>query len=173
MNEMDKFSETLARLIAGSKQAQLRFATCKSVDWGNKTMTAVGVNDDAPYEDVQLGFGYVDVKPKVDTICLIGILEGKEALSFLVNAEDVELVEVKAGKIVYNEGVTGVVKSDKLTEKINTLEDDLNSLKDVFKTWAVAPNDGGSALKIASSTWANQAITETKQSDIEDAKILH
>jgi len=105
MSELDKLKENLLRLTGGAKQAQLRFATCKSVNWQEKTMTAVGVSDDVDYEGVQLGFGYVDVKPAKDSICLIGILEGKEALTFLINAENVELVEIKASDtIIINEG---------------------------------------------------------------------
>jgi hypothetical protein len=173
MSEIDKFSGNISRLIAGSRQAQLRFAVCKSVNWDEKTMTALGVSDEVPYEDVQLGFGYVDIKPKAETMCLIGILEGKEALTFLINAEDVERAEVKADKIVFNEGTTGLAKSDKVTEKINALERDLNSLKTVFKSWVTVPQDGGAALKTAVAGWMGQSLVETKQTDIEDTKIVH
>jgi hypothetical protein len=173
MSEIDKFSENISRLISGSRQAQLRFAVCKSVNWEERTMTATGVSDGAPYEDVCLGFGYVDVKPKVDTVCLIGILEGEEALTFLINAEEVELASVKAGKIIFNEGGPGLVKADVITGKINVLERDLNSLKNVFKTWITVPNDGGASLRTAAASWAGSAIAETKQADIEDIKILH
>ncbi|MDR1155298.1 MAG: hypothetical protein LBL04_11375 [Bacteroidales bacterium] len=173
MSEIDKFSENIFRIAGGSRQAQLRFAVCRSVDWEDRTMTAVGVSDEVPYEGVQLGFGYIDVKPKVDTVCLIGILEGREALSFLINAEDVELVEVKADRIVFNGGKLGVCMSDKIAEKLNALKDDLNSLKTAFKGWTVALNDGGGALKTATLDWANRTAGTTNRSDIEDAKILH
>jgi hypothetical protein len=173
MSEIDKFYENISRIVGGSRQAQLRFAICKSVDWEDRTMTAIGVSDDVPYEGVQLGFGYTDIKPSVDTVCLIGILEGKEALSFLINAEGVELVEIKADKIVFNGGALGLSMSDKIADKLNLVKDDLNDLKTVFKNWVVAPNDGGSALKAAATAWANKTMKAIERSEIEDAKITH
>jgi hypothetical protein len=128
MSELDKFADIFQRRLEGAKQAQLRFAVCKSVNWGDKTMTAVGVSDDVSYEGVQLGFGYIDIKPKKETVCLIGILEGKEALAFLINAEDVELVEVKSGTIEINGGTNGgLVKINELTDKLNALVNSFNS----------------------------------------------
>jgi hypothetical protein len=173
MSEIDKLADIFSRRLEGARQAQLRFVICKSVDWGEKTMTATGVSDDVDYEGVQLGFGYVDIKPKPDTVCLIGILEGKEALTFLVNAEEVELVEVKAGTVIFNGGELGFVKSDALVRKLNALEDGLGDLKKVFNSWVVVPNDGGTALKSAAAAWAGQTITKTGRTDIEDEKLLH
>lgn len=67
----------------------------------------------------------------------------------------------------------GLVKSAELTSKLNTVEGDLNDLKQAFLSWVVSPNDGGAALKAASATWAGTPITETQQSDIENENVKH
>ena len=174
MNEVDKLAENISRKVTGAKQSQLRFAICEEVDWENKTMTAVGVSDDVPYYGVQLGFGYCDIQPAIGTICLIGILEGKEAYTFLINAEKVDLVEINAKKIVANCGEnSGLVKIAELTRKMNVLENDLNTLKNAFNSWIPITQDGGSALKTAISGWSGSQIEVTKQSDVENDKITH
>ena len=155
MSELDKFADIFQRRLHGVKQAQLRFAVCKSVNWSEKTMTAVGVSDDAPYKGVQLGFGYVDIKPKKDTVCLIGILEGREALTFLINAEDVELVEVKSGTIEINGGKNGgLVKIKELTDKLNLLVNIFNSHTHTVATTGTAAAQSGTASPTASRAQA-------------------
>lgn len=68
----------------------------------------------------------------------------------------------------------GLIKIEELVSKINALESDLNSLKDVFSTsWTPVANDGGAALKLAAATWYGQAITETQVSDLENETIQH
>jgi len=58
--------------------------------------------------------------------------------------------------------------------KLNAIEEDLNSLKQVFSTtWVVSPSDGGAALKTAASTWAGDTFTLTQDSDIENDKVKH
>lgn len=174
MDDIDRLAENMKRTADGARQAQIRFVECVSVDWDGKTMTAKGTGDGVEYPDVILGFGYSDIKPAVGSVCLIGIIEGQEVATFLINAEDVELVETKAGKIVFNGGDNaGLVKVKELTQRINTLEKDLNTLKTVFSAWVPTPNDGGAALKTAAATWAGRQIPVTRQPDIEDTKIQH
>lgn len=174
MDEIDKLVLSIKRVADGAKQAQIRFVECTSVDWENKTMNAVGQGDDVEYMDVMLGFGYVDIKPAIGSVCLIGIIDGQEVSTFLINAETVDLVETKSKKIVYNDGSNnGLVKVKELTEKVNTLERDLNQVKKMFAAWTPVAYDGGASLKVTVATWAAKQITETKQSDIEDTKITH
>jgi hypothetical protein len=174
MDEIDKLVLSIKRVSDGAKQAQIRFVECTSVDWENKTMTAKGTDDNVEYLDVVLGFGYVDIKPSPGSVCLIGIIDGQEVFTFLINAENAERVETKAGEIVYNGGKNaGLVKVKELTAKINALEKDLNSLKQIISMWVPVPRDGGASLKAAITQWCGQRITETKQAEIEDAKITH
>lgn len=172
--DIDRLALSLISAGHQPQVAQMRFATCTSVDWDNRTMEAKGVSDELPYYDVMLGFGYVDIKPKTGTMCLIGIIEGHSAYTFLINAEEVEEVQVKAENIVINDGEnSGVVKIEALTDKLNALEKAINGLKTQLKTWTPVPNDGGTALKGAITAWAAQSITETKVEDIENDKLKH
>ena len=144
----------------------MRWVVCKSVNWAEKTMDCVGSGDDLEYFDVALGFGSVDTKPVIESDCLIAILEGHESVAFLMYANEVELLQ-------FNGGENGLAKVDKLTEKINALENDINNLKTVFTTWVTAPSDGGAALKLAASSWYGTALAVTTKNELEDTKIMH
>jgi hypothetical protein len=67
----------------------------------------------------------------------------------------------------------GMAKVEALTEKINNLENDLNTLKQVFATWVTIPEDGGAALKAAAAEWAGDLLTVTNRSDIENTNLTH
>jgi hypothetical protein len=172
MSELDKFQELFTRKVESAKQAQLRFVTCKSVNWDEKTMTATGVSDDVDYEGVQLGFGYVDVKPAIGTVCLIGILEGQESMTFLINAENVELVELSVNNTITINGGTldGLVIVNALVEKINRLEDKLKNHQHVYLAYPSTPTltTPASALVPPDSTLV---FDNTKKEDIENEKI--
>ncbi len=174
MDAIGKLVENLKRGNDGARQAQIRFVECVSVDWDNKTMDAKGTGDGVEYLDVILGFGYSDIKPVIGSLCLIGIIDGQEVVTFLINAEEVELVETKAEKIVFNGGKNaGLVKVKELTEKVNVLEKDLNLVKAIFAAWVPVPMDGGASLKSVIAQWAGQQIKVTQQTDIEDKIITH
>lgn len=80
--------------------------------------------------------------------------------------------ELAADGVVLNGGkLGGAVKVEELTTRLNTIEKDINALKNVFSAWVVAPQDGGAALKGAASTWAGQSLTLTKREDYENEKV--
>lgn len=80
--------------------------------------------------------------------------------------------ELTADGVVLNGGkLGGSVKVEELTTRLNTIEKDINALKNVFSAWVVAPQDGGAALKGAASTWAGQSLTLTKRGDYENEKV--
>jgi hypothetical protein len=83
-------------------------------------------------------------------------------LSFKMNAEG----------IVFNGGdFGGLVKLESTVDRLNILEQDLNSLKNAFSTWVVVPSDGGAALKAATATWVSNQLEETINSDLENQLI--
>lgn len=80
--------------------------------------------------------------------------------------------ELTADGIVLNGGsLGGLVKVKELTDRLNAIENDINSLKSVFTGWTPAPQDGGAALKGSVSSWAGQRLTLTKQGDYENEKV--
>lgn len=107
-------------------------------------------------------------KPKPGSMVLVADLSRGKFRDLIV------LLQEQTEEIIINGGeLGGLVKIEELTKRLNAIEKDLNNVKNAFKQWVVAPNDGGAALKTAAATWAGQTITETKQSDIEDEKIRH
>ena len=80
--------------------------------------------------------------------------------------------ELTADGIVLNGGsLGGLVKVKELTDRLNAIENDINSLKSVFTGWAPTPQDGGAALKGAVTSWAGQRLTPTKRGDYENEKV--
>ena len=97
-------SSTSSAIIKNGNVSQSRYNTptqtvwaeVKEVDWEERTMTVLGIDDDLEYYDVLLGLGSVDVKPKVGSNCLIGFINNSETLPFLIMAEVVEEIDVKS-----------------------------------------------------------------------------
>lgn len=77
------------------------------------------------------------------------------------------------GVILNGGSFGGMVKAEQLTQRINAIEKDINTLKNVFSAWVTTPNDGGAALKLAASTWAGSPLTLTQRSDYENGKVKH
>jgi hypothetical protein len=83
----------------------------------------------------------------------------------LINCQT--LVEFNGGNL------GGMVKVIPLASAIEAIQNDINTLKQDISGWTPVPNDGGSALKIATAAWASQQLQITEQSDIEDTTIKH
>lgn len=178
MSEVDRFRSLIDRKVNDSRQAQLRFVKCKSVQWddrGHRTMTAVGLTDDTDYLEVMLGFGYTDIKPKQGSVCLIGVVEGQEALTFLINAEEVELVAVKADKIEYNDKAndSGLAIVPELRRQLDTMTKRIDGIISAIKGGIPVAQDGGTALQ-KSIVAALDTITDKEDfSNIENKQIKH
>jgi len=166
--EADEFMMLFKRHLNGSMQAQIRWVTCKSVDWDAKTMEAEGMSDESTYYDVALGFGSCDVKPVVESDCIIGILEGQESVAWLIYASETELVEFNGGE---NGGLTNTPELKTQLEKTNAM---LQAIITVLSSAPIPEPGSGSpsALQIA----LKAAVTGKQLGDfgnIEDTKITH
>lgn len=173
MTEDEKLRNAFERLQEGARQAQLRWVTVNVVDKENLMMDAMGVSDDLEYYGIQLGMGAFNIYPKVGTGCLIGIIEGQETDAFLIAAEEVEEIQMRAAKaMTFNDGqLGGLVKVEALVERLNAIENDINSLKQALSGWTPVANDGGAALKTAISSYAGQKLTETERKNIENERV--
>lgn len=67
----------------------------------------------------------------------------------------------------------GLVKIAEILKSINAIEDDINNLKTAFSTWVVTPQDGGSKLYGAATTWFQQRLKKTTKQSIENDKVTH
>lgn len=163
---VDEFYKLFKKHLDNNKQAQIRLATCKEVDWEEKTMTAVGISDNLEYYDVSLGLGYKFIKPKVETDCIIGILEGEECVTFLIDAMEVE-------EIIINEGKNGgLIKIQELTDKVNELVDWCKN--HTHTNASFSGTIGSTAVTGAITVPAPiEAPKELNKSDFEDENIKH
>jgi len=99
---------------------------------------------------------------------------GATVLVLLDSATTGFVIAASRGKVVMNGGDNGaLINIDALVQKINAIEDDLNTLRAAFKNWVVAPQDGGAALKTAAANWTATDITKTASADIADNNITH
>ncbi|MCZ2393420.1 MAG: hypothetical protein LC105_06170 [Chitinophagales bacterium] len=107
-DNVTEFIEMMSQSGKSHIKVQTAWATVKSVDWNKKTMTATGVRDGLDYYNVSLGVGAIFIKPKSDTLCLIGMIENKDAAWMLLDAKEAIAVEVKVGDVkVAIDGIAG------------------------------------------------------------------
>jgi hypothetical protein len=104
---------------------------------------------------------------------------------FIVQYSEVEKAYISADLIQFNDGALGgLVKVIELTQKLNTLENDINDLKAKFQSLVTtitiaagiapaAPVTNGTALGWFNPflAYATQQITPTQQADIENPVI--
>lgn len=79
----------------------------------------------------------------------------------------------KEGITLNGGGFGGTVKVEELTEHINTIENDINELKNIFSAWVAVPQDGGAALSALAANWAGDILTLTRRGDYENEKVKH
>lgn len=96
--------------------------------------------------------------------------EGEEVFSCTV---DKGVLTLKGDSINLLDAVHGIPLVDKLVEKLNTLESQLNDLKTKITaaTTSVKPGDGGASAFAILSQFSTSTLTPTKISDIENPKI--
>lgn len=70
------------------------WATCKSVNWSEKTMEAEGVTDGAAFFGVQLGVGSCYQRPQVGALCLVGVIENQPTQTFLIAPDALDGIDV-------------------------------------------------------------------------------
>ena len=161
---------------------QTHWAVVKDIDWEAKTMTATGLVDDCDFFDVNLGIGSVYTKPVIGSKCLIGIINNNIVDAFLIQSEQIELIELvdKSGfKIILNDGKMtingdafgGIVNAKELKTQINKNTTLLKKIQLTFQSWVPVPNDGGASLKALVTNFTNMQIADL--SNIENTKIKH
>ncbi len=179
--------EEAIQILAGKREPILKLCRVDSVDKDKRTADCTPLDDTAPLlacnlQANQIGEEGLVLFPKVGSFVLVGLMDGYDQGAVLMT-DDLESIEVKFNEQTFKmteEGIVlnggefgGLIKIEELTTKINTIEDDINSLKQAVSTWLPAPNDGGAALKGSISSWAGQQIVKTKKSDYENEKVKH
>lgn len=120
--QANEFYKLFKRHLNGNKSAQLRVVQCVSVNWRENTMTAKD-SEGLEYFDVSLGFGSVLIKPAVDSLCVIGLLEGQDTATWLLHTEKADEVVVQGEKMTVKVNDRLMVKNDR--DNLKSLLDDL------------------------------------------------
>lgn len=146
---------------------QAVWATCTSTNAQQGTMEAQ--RDGVEYYDVLLGIGGAGdlVVPVPGSKVLLGVVENKPAATFLLLAERVERRHING------DAHGGLVLADQVASRLNTLEQDLNTLKQALTAWVPVPSDGGAALKASAATWAAQPLTPTQSQVLQNTVVHH
>lgn len=128
---LDKLKITLSELQASKIPTQTVLVEVKEVNWDDRTMTVIGVDDELEYYDVLLGLGSVDVKPKVGSNCLIGFINNSETLPFLIMADEVEEIDVKSEhcQLKVNDGFLLKKQNETLAKLMSDLLKEIQKMK--------------------------------------------
>jgi len=191
----DRAIVTAIQKLAGTfKQDEVRLiqGVVKSVDEGASTcvVTTVSGDNEIDIPNVLLQSAVCDgllIIPVVDSNVLV--ITSTYNSPFVCLYSDIKKVYLQIGDssltlfdstqsdnsiIRINDGsYGGLIKIDDLVSRLNTIENDINTLKTAFSGWTPVPNDGGAALKGATGAWFGQQLTDTQKADIENPLITH
>ncbi|MHB9003522.1 MAG: hypothetical protein ACYC6C_05600 [Coriobacteriia bacterium] len=186
---MSKAADAIKKI---ANQNDVKQYLCYVESINGSTCDCVPVNGEAPLKQVRLNVNInsdngILITPKTGNIeqtekfVLVSALNSIDSwVSMFSEIESISIkignttLLIKDGEIKMNGGENnGLVKITELIQKLNNLENDINTLKSAFSTWIVVPNDGGAALKAVSATWSTSTIVTTQQSDLEDTKVKH
>jgi hypothetical protein len=179
----NEIAEAIKKL-AGMPEMPFIIGEVDNVD--GRTCTVNPVDGSAAIENVRLN-AYSDgdqgliISPKKGTYVIVGMISAVDTMvlmcfeieSIILNMGNTTL-SITDGEILMNGGENGgMIVIENLVDKINAIENDINSLKQVFSTWVTVPQDGGAALKAASASWSANQIVNMQTADIENAVIKH
>lgn len=120
------------------------------------------------------------LKPKVGSWVMMSRIQHSKKF-FVSMVSEVDEVFITSNLTQFNSGeFGGLIKIKELVGKVNALESDINSLKDIFLNWTPSSNDGGLALKTAiainptpNSSYAGKKLSNTKVEELENKKVTH
>lgn len=180
----------IARLIgqlSGTTTPVLKACIVTAVDRTSRSIDCEPLDESAPIlgcslQGDQEGEEGFLLLPKVGSYVIVGLVDGQDTGAVLLT-DTLEALELKIGDktlhftsegIVFNGGdLGGLIKVEELTTKLNTIERDINSLKQAISTWTPIPSDGGAALKAAITSWAGKQLQQSRRGDYEDPNVKH
>lgn len=128
---LDKLKQTITELMKNNIPVQTVWVEVSEVDWEERTMTAIGIDDEVEYFDVLLGLGSLDMKPKEGSNCLIGIIENSNTVSFLIVADEIEEFEINVEdcQLNINEGFLLKKENETLKKLMSDLIKAIKAMK--------------------------------------------
>jgi hypothetical protein len=169
--------EAIQNIVKNEEEIYSLIGVVAEVDESKRTTTVFPIDGSAQIYDVKLQAnesgttGLVQI-PTEGSEVVVKFLSKETAFVSLCTEVDKVLIDTE--EITINGGSNGgLININDLITKINTVENDLNSLKLALTSWVPVPNDGGAALKAATATYSGQTLTPTVVTDLEDTKITH
>lgn len=99
-DEITALVEAMKGMGKDHVKVQTAWGSVREIDWQERTCTVRGEMDGVDFFDVLLGLGAVQIRPVIGTKVLIGIIENEEAQAFVIDAEEIEEVNVRVkGKL--------------------------------------------------------------------------
>lgn len=176
--------EAIRQMAAAGSEPYCKVCTVDAVDEQTRTVDCTPIDESAPLLGVNLQAGQggdegVVVLPAVGSYVVAAFIDPAVAVVVLTEKIDKIMIrvdgftaEVAGGKIRINNGTLGGVPiAGEIAAKLQTLETEVNDLKNIFHTWQVSPGDGGGALKALAETWAAQRMQLTQAAELENDKI--
>jgi hypothetical protein len=175
---MSAIADAIKKAARSGTEIYLKLCTVDSVDETARTITCTPLDGTATLEDVNLQ-AVVEKKdgllmvPKKGSMVAVGFFDKNNAVVLLYS--EIEKIVLTVDSIEINGGANeGLVKVKELTEKINTIEKDTNTLKTALLGWSPTGTPADTATWEAAITpWGSQALMETQQEEIENKKIKH
>jgi hypothetical protein len=176
-----EFRKLLTEKMKAKVPIQTEWVKVESVDWEEKTMTAIGENNALEYFDVLLGLGAVNTRPKVGSLALVGSIHNGEAC-FMISCEEMEgfeLTDQSGFKVYLNDGLLlingdefgGIVNAKELKTQVDKNSFILENIQNVFSSWLPVPNDGGASLKTLITSFVS--LQRADLANIENITIKH
>ena len=168
-----EIKEIVERWVNELVPVQTFAGTVTAVDADENTCSVQPANGGALREGVRLCAAIksitnpVVIVPAVNSTVICGIIENNKRAVFVMLCTEVAEVKLRG------DAFGGIVKVGDLVDKLNALEQDLNTLKTVFSAWVIVPMDGGAALKTAAATWYGDQFTPTIVDDIANDNVKH
>jgi len=168
MSAVNDIKKAIKGITETGEEVYSILCTVISVDLTAKTCYCTPVSGDADISDVSLimnaATGFMII-PTVDSIVMVTMQNKETGYVGMFSSVDSILLN--------GDAYGGLIKIADLVTKLNTIENDLNTIKTAFSSWVVVPNDGGAALKTIAAAWYGAQITPTTQVSIENTTVKH
>ena len=107
--ELTELKKLLTDKMKSKVPIQSERVKVSSVDWEDKTMIAIGENNGLEYFDVVLGLGSFNIRPKLESLALVGSIQNGEGC-FMIFCEEIEEIEYEKASLD-NESIDDIFSS--------------------------------------------------------------
>lgn len=128
LNELDGLLHDKGKRL---QTMTLQWAKVTSVDWDKKECEANGIDDDLPFYDILLGIGSINIKPKIGSKILVGLINNDVTTPVLISAEEIEEIQVKTSDCEFdiNKGFLLKKENETLAKLMSDLLKEIQRMK--------------------------------------------